>query len=209
MPAQPFLLALCILFCRFNFLVYIHFLEKCLVYIDFKNIFSVYKAKPVCYNQAMKVTRNLEITAAEFFSAVLDELAAEIRAADKTAAVPEALHTGFTYIYQPDDSALRISFEIAEYQEDRLYKAVRTSAGSTLTIIYEVTPTDKGISVTFTYDDGTPKKTGLFSIFSETIILSRMTDKLYGLQRAVINKKEGFTEQKSNNLFMPDIRKSK
>ena len=157
----------------------------------------------------MKVIRDLQITASEFFGVVFTELAAEVKAAGGDAVAPEALTTGFTQVYCPEDPALKVTFEIVEYQEDKLYKAARTSAGGTATITYEVTPKEGGITVAFTYENGQPKKKGLFAAFHDTIFLSRMTDKLYGIQRTVINEKEGFVERKSNSPLFPDIRTSK
>ena len=157
----------------------------------------------------MNVTRDLQITASEFFGVVFAELAAEIKAAGYDAVEPEALTAGFTQVYAPENPALKATFEIVEYQEDKLYKAVRTSAGGTTTLTYEVTPKDEGITVSFTYENSAPKKKGLFSAFSDAIFLGRMTDKLYGIQRTVINEKEGFEEHKSKSPLFPDIRKSK
>lgn len=157
----------------------------------------------------MKVIRDLQITASEFFGVVFAELAAEVKAAGGDAVATEALTTGFTQVYRPEDPALKVTFEIVEYQEDKLYKAARTSASGTATITYDVTPKADGITVTFTYETSEPPKKGLFAAFSDMIFLSRMTDKLYGIQRTVINEKEGFVERKSNSPLFPDIRRSK
>lgn len=157
----------------------------------------------------MKVIRDLEITASEFFGAVFAELAAEIKANGGDAAAPEAMVTGFTQVYHPEDPALKVTFEIVEYQEDKLYKAVRTSAGTTSSLVYEVTPKEGGITVAFTFDNGEPQKKGFLAKFSEAVYLSRMADKLYNFQRSVINEKEGFVEKRSGTPFFPDIRKSK
>lgn len=159
----------------------------------------------------MKVIRNLEISASEFFSVVLEELAAEVKSLSGNDCAPADLQQGFTYIHNPDDVATRVVFEIAEYQEDKLYKAVRSSAEGDLTVIYDVIPNDTGITVTFTYENTTPagqQKKGIFGAFSQIIFLSRMTDKLFDIQRTIINRKEGFTERKSNFPLFPDIRKS-
>lgn len=159
----------------------------------------------------MKVIRNLEISASEFFGVVFEELAAEIKSLSGHDCSTEDFTAGFTYTHKPEDAAQKVVFEIVEYQEDKLYKAVRTSAEGTLSMIYDVVPADNGITVTFTYENATPAgqhKKGILGIFSQTIFLSRMTDKLYDIQRTVINKKEGFTERKSANPLFPSIRKS-
>ena len=165
----------------------------------------------LCYTAPMKVIRDLEITASEFFGVVLEELAAEIRSLSGTECTAADLHEGYTYIHNPDDVSTKVVFEIVEYQEDRLYKAVRASAEGELIMTYDVVPNDKGITVTFTYENTTPagqQKKGIFGAFSQIIFLSRMTDKLFDIQRTVINRKEGFTERKSGTPLFPNIRKS-
>ena len=159
----------------------------------------------------MKVIRDLEISAGEFFGVVLEELAAEVKGLSGKDCATTDLHQGFTYIHNPDSAATRVVFEIAEYQEEKLYKAVRSSAEGDLTVLYEVVPKDQGITVTFTYENTTPagqQKKGIFGAFSQLIFLSRMTDRLFDIQRTVINRKEGFTERKSGSPLFPNIRKS-
>lgn len=165
----------------------------------------------LCYTTFMKVIRDLEISASEFFGVVLEELAAEIKSLSGNECTSADLQQGYTYIHNPDDVATKVVFEIVEYREEKLYKAVRSSAEGDLTMIYDVTPNDKGITVAFTYENTTPAgqhKKGIFGIFTQTIFLSRMTDKLFDIQRTVINRKEGFTERKSANPLFPSIRKS-
>ena len=52
------------------------------------------------------------------------------------------------------------------------------------------------------------KKKCIFGAFSEILFLSRMTDRLYDIQRTVVNRTEGFTEWKSGSPLFPNIRKS-
>ena len=165
----------------------------------------------LCYTAAMKVIRDLEISASEFFGVVLEELAAEVKSLSGKECTTADLHQGYTYVQNPDDSATRVVFKIVEYQEEKLYKAVRSSAEGDLTIIYDAVPNDKGVTVTFTYENTTPsglKKKGIFGAFSQIVFLGRMTDKLYDIQRTVINRREGFTEWKSGTPLFPNIRKS-
>ena len=178
-------------------------------YDDFR--FCLVPGGNLWYTAPMKVIRNLEISAGEFFGVVLEELAAEIKSLSGTDCTPSDFQQGYTYVYMPNDPALKVVFKIVEYQEEKLYKAVRSSAEGDLTITYNVTANDKDITVTFDYENTTPagqQKKGIFGFFSQTIFLSRMTDKLYGIQRTVVNRKEGFTEYKSNNPLFPSIRKS-
>ena len=173
--------------------------------------FWVVRSVFLCYTSHMKVIRNLEISAGEFFGVVLEELAAEIKSLSGAECTAADLHAGYVYIHNPDDVATKVVFEIVEYQEEKLYKAVRTAAEGDLTMIYDVVPNDKGITVSFTYENTTPAgkaKKGLFGAFSQIIFLSRMTDKLYDIQRTIINRREGFTEWKSGTPLFPNIRKS-
>lgn len=162
----------------------------------------------------MKVIRNLEITAAEFFHAVFDELIEEIEKTDKKKFSREDFKKGFQYVHCAEDAYSRVDFEIADYQEGSFYKSVRTSINGTAVISYEAVPNERGITVTFIQEITQRKENSkppfkLFALFAEANTLGRMTDKLYGLQRRVINEKEGFVERKSNNPLMPDIRKRK
>lgn len=157
----------------------------------------------------MKVTRNLEISAAEFFETMFLNLAEEIRATDKAEVDPADFRSGYTYTHHPENPALKVSFEIVEYREEKLYKAVRTSANATTTVCYEVSPTDNGISVTFTYENSADqkKKKGFFSGFGEIYMLSRLTDTLYGIQKDAITRRDGYVERRTPNPLRPVTRK--
>lgn len=159
----------------------------------------------------MTVIRNLEISASEFFGVVLEELVKEIKSVDQADVRTTDICEGFRYTAHAEDPALKVNFEVVAYQEDKHYKSVCTSAAGTITVVYDVVPNEKGINVTFSYENTTPaarKKKGILGAFSEIIFLSRMTDRLYDIQRTVINRKEGFTEWKSGSPLFPNIRKS-
>ena len=159
--------------------------------------------------QSMKVTRNLEISSREFFETMFLNLAEEIRATDKAEVDPAAFQTGYTYTHNPENPALKVRFEIVEYREDTLYKAVRTSANATTTVCYQVTPNEKGITVDFTYENSADqkKKKGFFSGFGEIYALSRMTDALYAIQKDAITRRDGYVERGTNNPLRPVTRK--
>lgn len=161
----------------------------------------------------MKVIRNLEITAEEFFNAVFDELIEDIEKADKKKFERTDFKKGFQYVRCAEDAYSRVDFEIVDYQEGSFYKCKRTSINGTTSLSYEVTPIEKGISVTF-IQEIVPRVEGkkpnkLLALFSEANNLGRMTDKLYAIARRVTNEKEGFVEKTSNNPFIPNIRKQK
>ena len=157
----------------------------------------------------MKVTRNLEISAGEFFETMFLNLAEEIRVTDKAEVDPANFKTGYTYIHNPENPALKVSFEIVEYQEEKLYKAVRISNNATTTVCYEVTPTESGISVAFTHESSADqgKKKGFFNGILEIIALSRMTDALYAIQKDAITRRDGFVERRTNNPLRPMTQK--
>lgn len=159
----------------------------------------------------MKVIRNLEITAEEFFNTIFDELIEEIFKMDKKKFERSDFKTGFQYVHSAENPYTRADYEIVEYQEDKFYKCMRTTINGVTTLSYEVEPTETGISVTFIQENvlrkENKKQIKLFALISEISNLGRMTDKLYAIQRRVQNEKEGFIEKKSNNPFVPDIRK--
>lgn len=157
----------------------------------------------------MKVTRNLEISGREFFETMFLNLAEEVRSTDKADVNVSDFRTGYTYIHNPENPALKVSFEIVEYQEDRFYKAVRISANGTTTVCYEVTPHENGITVDFTYENSADqkKKKGFFSSFGEIYMLSRMTDALYAIQKDAITRRDGFVERRTHNPLWPVTQK--
>ena len=68
---------------------------------------------------SMKVTRNLEISSREFFETVFLNLAQEIRSTDNVEVNIADFQTGYRYVHHPENPALRVSFEIVEYQEEK------------------------------------------------------------------------------------------
>ncbi len=159
----------------------------------------------------MKVTRNLEISAAEFFDAVFDEMIQEIEKVDKQRVSKDSLKTGFHYIHNGEDVYSKIDYKIVEYQEEKFYKSVRTSFQGTTTVTYEVSPIENGISVTFAMENDEPatgkKPPKLFAMFAEGYSLGRMTDQLYNIQKKIINKKEGYEEKDFGSPLLPTIRR--
>lgn len=200
---------MCIDIASFISLVYMTCPGFLLVYSIIFFYFPVYKFPFPCYNEAMKVTRNLEISAHEFFETMFLNLAEEIRATDKADVDPADFRTGYTYTHHPENPALKVSFEIVEYQEDTLYKAVRTSANATTTVCYQVAATETGITVTFFYENSADqkKKKGFFSGFGEIYMLSRMTDALYAIQKDAITRRDGYVERRTQNPLRPVTRK--
>lgn len=196
---------MCIFHGAFFNLVYIIFLVFSFVYVCTNFILECTRDFFRVIMKPMKVTRNLEISSREFFETVFLNLAQEIRSTDKVEINIADFQTGYRHIHNPENPALRVSFEIVEYQEEKLYKAVRVSNNATTTVCYEVTPIDTGISVTFTYESSadTHKKKGFFHGFTEIIMLSRMTDALYNFQKDAITRRDGYVERKTSNPLRP------
>lgn len=207
---RAILALLCIDFGEIYFLVYINYFVFFFVYVYFHFILLCTTGFFRAIIRSMKVTRNLEISSREFFETVFLNLAQEIRSTDKTEVNIGDFRTGYRYIHNPENAALRVSFEIVEYQEEKLYKAVRVSNNATTTICYEVTPCDTGITVDFTYESSTDanRKKGFFHGFTEIIMLSRMTDTLYNFQKDAITRRDGYVERKTNNPLRP-VRREK
>ena len=86
-----------------------------------------------------------------------------------------------------------------DYEKDTFYKAKRISYGATVIVSYKVVPNEKGITVTLTQDVLQAGKPMQYKGF-----LGRMSDNLYGIQKKVINTKEGIVEPKMMKpLFSP------
>lgn len=163
--------------------------------------------------QSMKVTRNLQITASEFFGVVFDEVVQEIEHLDKTKISKDSLKSGFHYVYHGKTAYDKVEFKIVEYQEEQFYKCVRSSIQGTTTFTYEVVPNDKGITVTFSQeteeDKPAAKKKGFLALFGEGYLLGRMTDKLYGYQNKVMDEKEGYVTKNYGSPLLPTVRRKK
>ena len=161
----------------------------------------------------MKVIRNLQITATEFFDAVFDEIIQEIEGLDKTKISKDSLKTGFHYVHTGKTAYDKVEFKIVEYQEEQFYKCVRSSIRGITTLSYEVVSKEDGITVTFIHDTDIPgaqaKKKGLSTFFTEGYMLGRMTDKLYSYQNKVMDKKEGYITKEYGNPLIPTIRRKK
>lgn len=154
----------------------------------------------------MKVIRDLEISASEFFNALLDNVIDDIVTNTGKEVSKENLKKGFKFVHRGENIGQRITFEIVDYQQDKVYKAKRKSINGTVSVYYVVKPNDKGgITVTFeqNFPEETKKQGTLMKGFSETIYLGRMTDSLYEIQKKVLLSKEGRKEQK--NFLMPSF----
>lgn len=154
----------------------------------------------------MKVIRDLEISASEFFNALLDNVIDDIVTNTGKEVAKENLKKGFKFVYRGENIGQHITFEIVDYQQDKVYKAKRKSINGTVSVYYVAKPNDKGgITVTFeqTFPEESKKQGTLMKGFSETIYLGRMTDSLYDIQKKVLLSKEGRKEQK--NFLMPSF----
>ncbi|MBR3840988.1 MAG: DUF3284 domain-containing protein [Erysipelotrichales bacterium] len=156
----------------------------------------------------MEITRNLEITASEFFDCLFQNTVDEIAKESKKEISTDSIKKGFKFVHQGKDAYSRITFEVVDYQKDEYYKAKRTSFGGSVTVSYKVVPNDKGITVTLQQNviqSGKPVEyKGIFGKFSEMLYLGRMSDNLYDIQKKVINTKEGYVEPKlMQPLFKP------
>ena len=185
----------------------------CLVYTFCYFIYFTHNFYKCVIMHSMKVTRNLQISATEFFDAVFDEVIQEIERLDKTKISKDSLKTGFHYVHTGTTAYDKIEFKIVEYQEEHFYKCIRSSIQGTSSLSYEVSAIENGITVTFTQESdtaGTPKKKkSLVSIFTEGYILGRMTDKLYGFQNKIIDEKEGYITKDYGNPLLPTVRRKK
>lgn len=157
----------------------------------------------------MKVIRNLEINANEFFDELFSEILKDMKEnTDKNIQVSD-FKKGFKYVSKNQENIQRTTYEILDYEENRYYKAKRSSINGTVTVSYQIESNDSGIKVTFEQESSQiqSNKKGLFSSFSNTLYLGRMTDHLYNIQKNVINRKEGIESTKTFSLFQPKKKK--
>lgn len=153
----------------------------------------------------MKVNRNLEITAEEFFDVLFQQVIDDVHKKTSKELKKSDFKKGFKFIDRGDEKTPRSSFEVIDYQPYTYYKAKRSSINGTTTVTYRVKPVDKGINVEFEQisTELTSGK-GLFGTFSETVYLGRMTDHLYNIQKKILFEKEGMEEV---NPFRPKMPK--
>ncbi len=157
----------------------------------------------------MKVIRNLEISAKDFFDELFSEVIKDMKEnTDKNIQVSD-FKKGFKYVFRSQEGVQRTTYEILDYEECRYFKAKRSSINATVIVSYQIVPSDSGIKVTFEQESSQiqTNKKGLFNSFSNTLYLGRMTDHLYNIQKNVINRREGIENSTTFNLFQPKKRK--
>lgn len=158
----------------------------------------------------MKVNRDLEITAEEFFDGLFQEIVDDITKNSSKSVSKNDIKKGFKFVYRGDqESVMRVTFEVIDYQENHYYKSKRSSVNGNVTVIYTVNPTDKGINVEFEQilPNENQKQGKLMKAYTELIYLGRMTDHLYNIQKKILFKKEGREEVKPLRLFSPKPKK--
>lgn len=154
----------------------------------------------------MKITRNLEITASEFFDGLTQSVVDDIAKSCKKEIAKEDIKKGFKFVHRGEGAYSKITFEVVDYQENEYYKAKRSSINGTVTVIYTVKPNEKGICVTLEQIINQPnqKKLGkLMQKIFDAVYLGRMSDNLYGIQKRVLNQKEGIVEKNPMQPFVP------
>lgn len=154
----------------------------------------------------MKITRDLEITASEFFDGLIQGVVDDIAKSCKKEIAKEEIKKGFKFVHQGEGVYSKITFEVVDYQEEKYYKSKRSSINGSVSVAYTVKPSDKGISVTLEQiiTQPTQRKPGkLMQKISDMLYLGRMSDNLYGIQKYALNKREGIVEKKPLQAFIP------
>ena len=99
----------------------------------------------------MRITRDLKITADEFFEQVEEGVLLQIARATGQQADPSALRAGYRYIEDADDPHHRTETEIVEYASGLRYATHIVRPGDDITMSYEVEPARNGDGITVTY----------------------------------------------------------
>ena len=143
----------------------------------------------------MRITRDLKITADEFFEQVEEGVLLQIARATGQQADPSALRAGYRYIEDADDPHHRTETEIVEYASGLRYATHIVRPGDDITMSYEVEPARNGDGITVTYRQEmasfNARKRGFMKGFSEAVFLGRMSEALYKIQDAALDRREG------------------
>jgi hypothetical protein len=161
-----------------------------------KYVHTYLKTNVTCYNMVMNMTRTFEITSDEFYDYLEEQLLEEIKKSTKKRVSLKDIKTGFSYRNSNADSTIKIE----EYERGRIYQSVAKSRTSYIRIKYQTKETKEGLEISFdqttSNDEELDKKNKLYKAWSKTIGFGRMSNTLYDMRTAIINKREGIVTKK-------------
>ncbi|MCI5774702.1 MAG: DUF3284 domain-containing protein [Erysipelotrichaceae bacterium] len=137
----------------------------------------------------MKVDRNLKIQNYQFFDSLIQGVIIDIEKNTNKKILKSDLKKGFKFNNKnKQNPLLNSTFEIIDFIPNELYSAKQTTVNGTRFISFKITTIKDGINVEFqqSLPKSNKKQLKLFSLFSETIYLGRMTDFLYNIERQIV-----------------------
>lgn len=145
----------------------------------------------------MKLTRTLNVTEKEFFDYLEDELISEFVKYSKKGQRPDSIEKGMKYVKNANDKFTKSEVVIQKYKRGEIYAFKYKTYTDTIYVTYltKVESEDK-LTVTFIQDmQKQNHKNRLFKSFSTAFYLGRMSDRLYDIQKRIIDKREGVLQE--------------
>ena len=145
----------------------------------------------------MKITRTLQITEAEFYNYLENDVINSVENCTKRIIKTKDIKKGLHYTKHGDDIYSRVDITILNYERGKLYTSKIKSMSDTITLSYETSMIEKGLQIIFHQHIASfenKKQAKLMRMFSEGVYYGRMSDTLYDIQKKIINIREGIEE---------------
>lgn len=154
----------------------------------------------------MKLIRVFNITSDEFWDYVEDGIAQEVEKATKHRFKKKNLVSGFHY----DNNAAKSKVKIDKYERGKIYQSTVKTLTDYVRVTYETKEVPEGLEITFeqivgSYDDRKDEKNKVIRFFTDWTTFGRMSNTLYDMRNAIINKRDGIVvkdikEMRRNNV---------
>lgn len=140
----------------------------------------------------MKLIRVFNITSDEFWDYVEQGIVDQVQKDTKKPFKKKQIVSGYHY----DNVAAKTKVTIDKYERGKIYQCTVKSYTDFIRVTYETKETDKGLEITFEqyvddYEKNKDKKNKVSRTFHEWISFGRMSNTLYDMRNAIINKREG------------------
>lgn len=141
----------------------------------------------------MKLIRTFAITSDEFWDYVEDGIVEEISKTTKKPFKKKNLVSG--YRYENLDYKTKISID--KFEKGKIYQSTVRSLTDYIRVTYETEETKEGLKITFEevtgdYDDHIDEKNKAYRTLHDWTTFGRMSNTLYDMRTAIINKRTGF-----------------
>lgn len=140
----------------------------------------------------MKISRTLSITTDEFFDYLENQLlkiANDNLDKEQEAYTNTDIQEGFRIIQNRDTAVNKVELLINKYKKGELYEATASSITDSYRMSYQITPKDDTILVDYeqvNLNNFQAESKGFFAKLGEALYLSRMSNSLYDVERAVL-----------------------